>query len=139
MTATLLYRIAAGLLLLFAIGHTVGFLTFKPPTAEGLAVRESMEKVPLQIGGRTLTYGGFYRGFGLFCTLYLIFLAYLSWHLGSMARTTPQAIGLLGWGFFTLNVASTVLAWIYFIPPPIILSALASICTGWAAWLVKTG
>ena len=139
MTATLLYRIAAGLLLLFAVGHTVGFLTFKPPTAEGVAVRDSMDKVPLQIGSGKLTYGGFYRGFGLFCTLYLVFLAYLSWHLGGMAQTTPQAIGLLGWAFFALNVVSTVLAWIYFIPPPIILSALAAICTGWAAWLVKTG
>ena len=139
MTATLLYRIAAGLLLLFAIGHTVGFLTFKPPTVEGLAVRDSMDKVQFQAPGGKRTYGDFYRGFGLFCTLYLIFLAYLSWHLGGMAQSSPQAIGLLGWAFFALNVVSVVLSWIYFIPPPVIFSALAAICTGWAAWLVKTG
>jgi hypothetical protein len=139
MTATLLYRIAAGLLLLFAAGHTVGFLTFKPPTAEGLAVRDSMDRVQFQVPGGKRTYGDFYRGFGLFCTLYLIFLAYLAWRLGSMAQTTPQAIGWLGWAFFALHVASTVLSWIYFLPPPVILSALAAICTGWAAWLVKAG
>ena len=37
MSATLLYRIAAGLLLLFAVGHTLGFLGFKPASVEGLA------------------------------------------------------------------------------------------------------
>ena len=42
MNATLLYRIAAALLLLFAVLHTFGFLGFKPPTAEGLAVRDAM-------------------------------------------------------------------------------------------------
>ncbi len=39
MSPTLLYRIAAALLLLFAAGHTLGFLAFKPPSPEGLAVR----------------------------------------------------------------------------------------------------
>jgi hypothetical protein len=139
MTATLLYRIASVLLLLFAAGHTVGFLKFKPPTAEGLAVRDSMDNVPLQSGSGKPTYGGFYRGFGLFCTLYLIFAAYLAWHLGSMAQTAPQVIGQLGWAFFALHVVSIVLSWIYFLPPPVILSALVAICTGWAAWLVNAG
>jgi len=49
MTATLLYRIAAVLFLLFAIGHTVGFLTFKPPNPEAIAVRDSMENVRFQV------------------------------------------------------------------------------------------
>jgi len=37
MSATLLYRIAAATLLLFAVGHTLGFLGLKPASAEGLA------------------------------------------------------------------------------------------------------
>jgi hypothetical protein len=45
MNATLLYRIASVLLLLFALGHTVGFLKFKPPTAEGVAVRDAITNV----------------------------------------------------------------------------------------------
>jgi len=63
MRATLLYRIASVLLLLFALGHTVGFLKFKPPTAEGVAVRDAMTNVHFQVSGRDYTYGGFYRGF----------------------------------------------------------------------------
>lgn len=143
MTATLLYRIAAVLFLIFAAGHTFGFLKFKPANPEGLAVHDSMDSVRLQVGRHKpagkLTYGDFYRGFGLFCTLYLIFAAYLAWHLGSMAQSAPLAIGSLGWAFFAVQLVSIALSWIYFLPPPVVLSALVAICTGWAAWLIKAG
>jgi len=137
MTATLLYRIAAVVLLLFALGHTLGFLTFKPRNPEGAAVFASMNSVHLQVGNGKLTYGGFYRGFGLFCTLYLLFAAYLAWHLGGVAQSNPQAIGTLGWAFFILQLGSIAVSWIYFLPPPVVFSAIVAICAGWAAWLVS--
>jgi hypothetical protein len=133
----LLYRIAAVLLIVFAAGHTLGFLKFKPPSAEGVAVRDAMDSVRFQVGKSTVTYGGFYRGFGLFCTLYLLFAACLAWYLGDMARANPHAIVSLGWVFFALHVVSLVLCWIYFLPPPVVLSGLTAIATGWAAWLVS--
>src|SRR5271165_4000097 len=76
-----LYRIAAVLLVLFAAGHTIGFLSFKPPTAEGLAVRDAMMDVHFQVKSADLSYGGFYKGFGFFITVYLLFSAFLAWHL----------------------------------------------------------
>lgn len=57
MNATLLYRIASILVLLFALGHTVGFLKFKPPTAEGIAVRDAMANVHFQVRGHDYSYG----------------------------------------------------------------------------------
>ncbi|HLW54751.1 MAG TPA: hypothetical protein VKW06_18085 [Candidatus Angelobacter sp.] len=137
MTATVLYRIAAVLFLLFATGHTLGFLNFKPANQEGVAVFEGMTKVRLAIGNGQRTYNDFYRGFGLYCTAYLLFAAYLAWFLGGLARSNPAAVGTLGWAFFVLQLVSLGLSWIYFLPPPVILSVLVSICTGWAAWLVK--
>ena len=137
MTATLLYRISAFVLVLFAAGHTLGFMTFKAPTPEGVAVQQSMDNVRFSMGGKSLTYGDFYRGFGLFCTAYLLFNAFLAWHLGTMARSTPQAIGALGWVFFALQVVGIVLSWKYFVLPPTIFSAVLAIMTGWAAWLVN--
>jgi hypothetical protein len=71
MNATLLYRIASALLIFFAAGHTIGFLSFKPPTAEGIAVRDAMQNVQFKMGSGTYTYNRFYKGFGLFCTAYL--------------------------------------------------------------------
>lgn len=137
MTATLLYRISAFVLVLFAAGHTLGFMTFKAPTPEGAAVQQSMDNVRFILGGKSLTYGDFYRGMGLFCTAYLLFNAFLAWHLGTMARNAPQAIGALGWVFFALQVISIALSWRYFVLPPTIFSAVLAIMTGWAAWLAN--
>lgn len=140
MTATLLYRISAFVLVLFAAGHTLGFMKFKAPTPEGVAVQQAMDNVRFILGAKSYTYGDFYRGFGLFCTAYLLFAAFLAWHLGAMARSTPQAIGALGWVFFGLQVIGIVLSWRYFVPPPTIFSAFSAvlaILTGWAAWLAN--
>src|SRR3954453_16551744 len=136
MTATLLYRISAFVLVLFAAGHTGGFLTFKAPTVEGVPVQQPMDKGRFSINGKTLTYGDFYLGFGLYCTAYLLFTAFLAWHLGSMAKSTPQAIGALGWVFFLLQIVGIALSWRYFILPPTIFSVVLAILTGWAAGLV---
>ena len=134
MNATVLYRIAAVILVLFAAGHTFGFLSFKPETPEGIAALDAMTNVHFKVGGGTYSYGGFYKGFGLHITVYLLFSAFLSWHLGSMAATSPQSIGFLGWAFAALQVAGVVLSWIYFFPIAVIFSAAAAICVGLAAW-----
>lgn len=136
MKALTLYRIASVLLVLFAAGHTVGFLKFKPSSAEGLAVRGAMNNVHFQVGGSTFSYGGFYTGFGLYITLYLLFSAFLAWHLGSVTNSNPQAIGVLGGVFCAVQVVSLILSWKYFSAAPAVFSAAVAICLGWAAWLV---
>ncbi len=133
MTATLLYRIAAVLFVIFAAGHTVGFLRFRPTSPEGRAVWDSMHTVRVQLGRGSFTYGGFYVGFGLYNTVFLLFSAVLAWHLSNVAATTPQAIGSLGWAFCATQVAGAVLCWRYFAPPPVILSVVIAVCLGWAA------
>jgi hypothetical protein len=67
----------------------------------------------------------------------LIFSAFLSWYLGELARSTPAAIGALGWVFFVVQLASVVLSFLYFGPPPMVLSALVAILLGSAAWLAR--
>ena len=73
MKAIWLYRTAAVLLILFAAGHTFGFLNFKAPTAEGVAVFDAMNHVRFTARGATYSYGDFYRGFGLYISVYLLF------------------------------------------------------------------
>jgi hypothetical protein len=126
-STTWLYRIAASLLVLFAVLHTMGFLTFKPPTLEGQAVLESMNSVHFQMGDKSFSYGEFYRAFGLCITVYMLFLAYVAWLL---SRTPMKG---LGWGLFAVQAASLVLAVVYFSTPQISFTAILSACTGWAA------
>lgn len=137
MRARLLYRIAAVFFVLFAAGHTFGFLSFLPHSAEGRAVFDAMNNVHFEERGATFSYGAFYRGFGLSCTASMLLSACLAWHLGELAQKIPQSIGVLGWAFFAAQVASLALSLIYFGIGPAIFSVLLIVCLGWAAWLVR--
>jgi hypothetical protein len=127
MSTAWLYRIAAALLVVFAVLHTFGFLGFKPPTPEGQAVLESMNSVYFQIDGKTFSYGEFYRAFGLFATVHMLFSAYIAWLL---SRTPMKS---LSWALFAVQAAGLVLAVVYFSTPQISFSGILSACTGWAA------
>lgn len=139
MSAASLFRIAAVLLMLFALGHTVGFLKFRPPTLQGEVVRLGMNDVHFEVRGKTYSYGGFYVGFGLFNTLFLVFASVLAWHLGSLASRAPQAIGPIGWALCVVMVGSLVLCWAWFNNIAVAFSAVLAICLGWASWLVRGG
>jgi hypothetical protein len=56
-----LYRIAAMVSILFAAGHTYGFLSFQAPNEDGRKVWSGMNSVHFVIRGRAYSYGGFYR------------------------------------------------------------------------------
>lgn len=137
MNATLLYRIASALFILFAVSHTFGVLSKKQPSPEVAAVRASMESVHWRFMGSDITYGGIYIGFGLLATASLVLCAFLAWHLGSLARTNPHATVAMAWVFFGFSAANLALSWIYFFAGPIIASALITVCLGWAAWIVS--
>ena len=66
MSTKSLYRASAVLFVVFAVAHTVGFLTFTPPSQDGVSVRDAMERVQFTVAGSTFSYGAFYRGFGPF-------------------------------------------------------------------------
>ena len=127
MRASTLYRISAVVLVLFAVGHTVGFLTFKSPTPEGIAVRDAMKNVHFQVGGSDLSYGGFYEGFGWSATVNLLFSAFLAWHLSNHPNRA------VGWVFCAMQIVGVILSWRYFPLPPAVFSAVLAGCLGWAA------
>jgi hypothetical protein len=138
MKATILFRITAVLFLLFAAGHTFGFLSFKPSTQEGLAVRDAMNNVHFVESGKSYSYGNFYRGFGLSATVSMLFEAFLSWCLAGMARRRAREVQVIGWAFFVWQLFGLVLALMYFGLPPMILSALVAVMIGVATWLART-
>jgi succinate dehydrogenase hydrophobic anchor subunit len=127
-SATLWFRISAVILLLFAAGHTFGFLTFKPPTEQGQAVREAMANVHFEVGGRIFSYGGFYHGFGLSATVSMLFEAFVCWFLGGLARRNPREVAPIGWALVVQQIAGMVLSLMYFGVPPTAFSAVLTIC-----------
>jgi hypothetical protein len=136
MTARLVYRIVAVVLVLFTAGHTFGFLSFRPPTAEGVAVHAAMDNVRFVLDGGSYSYGGFYRGFGLMVTAYMLFSAFLAWHLGNASSLRSRSVATLAWVFAALQIVCCLLGCLYFFLVPIVFSCVVAAGSILAAWLL---
>lgn len=134
MSSKLFYRIASILLLLFALGHTLGFRKTDPEWGVD-AVVMSMQAVHFNTQGFGRTYYDFYVGFGLFVSVFLLFAAVLAWQLGRLGRETLRQLPFATWGLVLCFVGVTVLSWEYFFVIPLILSSVITICLVAAAWL----
>lgn len=134
-SATVWFRISAVILVLFAAGHTFGFLSFKPPTEQGMAVREAMNTVHFEVDGKIFSYGGFYRGFGLSATVSMLFEAFVCWFLAGLARRNPREVKALGWALVIQQIVGMVFSVMYFGLPPTIFSAVLTLCLIVATWL----
>ena len=134
MKASLFYRIAAVLLLVFAAGHTFGFRQNNPEWGAD-AVLGLMRSVHFDAQGFTRTYWDFFSAFGFFVTAFLLFAAVLAWLLGGLPAETLARVRSIAWAFAMCFVAVTALSWIYVFTIPIVFSALVTVCLIAAAWL----
>jgi hypothetical protein len=77
MKASVFYRIASVLLVLFAVGHTLGFCQSDPSWGvDGLL--SSMRSIHFDAQGFSRTYWDFFSAFGLFFSVFLLFAAGIS-------------------------------------------------------------
>ena len=134
MNASLLYRITSGLLVLFALGHTIGFRRVDPRWNADSVVN-GMRTVNFPVLGFNRSYWDFFSGFGFFVSVFLVFAAILAWQLGSMSREALAAIPVVRWSFAACFVLIAVLTWRYFFIPPGVFSTLAALGLVGAAWL----
>jgi hypothetical protein len=90
-----LYRSASFLLVLAAAENSFAVERF-------WRTGGAMNSRPLPENHR-VSYGPVLFALGVFCSLCIVFAAYLAGHLGSLAKTHPQCIGALGWMLFDIN------------------------------------
>ncbi len=128
MNTTMLYRIGSLLLFVAAAGNTYGLFVF-------WHVAGPMPPVRFPLGHAGFSYAQVALGYQVFGSLCVLFGAYLAWHLGTLARTTPQAIGALGWILFVYQLVGFCISLIFLSGFVRILWALIAICIGWASWL----
>jgi hypothetical protein len=93
MRASLLYRIASILLLLFAVGHTFGFRQIDARWGVDSLVR-SMQSIHFNANGSDHTYWDFFVGFGLFVTVLMVFASIVAWQFGGLPAQTLAAMRL---------------------------------------------
>lgn len=133
MKASILYRIASVLILLFAAGHTVGFLQIDPKWGVDAMIME-MRSVHFDVQGSNRTYWDFYLGFGLFVTVFLVFSAILAWQLGGVPAGTLALMRGTAWALVTCFGALAILSLRYFFVIPLVFSIAIFLCLAAAAW-----
>jgi hypothetical protein len=134
MKASLCYRISSVLLVLFALGHTIGFRQVDPHWRADTVV-DGMKSVSFDVQSFNRTYWDFFTGFGLFVTVFLIFAAVLAWRYGSISPDRLSAIPIERWSFALCFVVIAGLTWRYFFLAPGIFSTLVALGLVAAAWL----
>ena len=133
MKASVLYRVSSGLLLLFAVGHTLGFQQSDPAWGVGPVI-ESMQSSRFTIQGFSRTYWDFFLGAGFTVAVLYVFAAILAWQLGGLPVETLALMRATAWGFAGCFAVVTVLSATYLFWIPIIMSALITVCLVAAAW-----
>ena len=133
MNAALLYRIAAVLLVLFAVGHTVGFQQSDPAWGVSALV-DSMRSIHFDVQGFSRTYWDLFVAAGFSVSVFYLLAAVLAWELGGLSADTLAAMRLTGWALALSFFAITVLSWKYLFWIPISFSLAITVCLTLAGW-----
>lgn len=134
MKASVFYRIAAVLLLLFAAGHTLGFRQSDPQWGVD-ALLGSMRSIHFDVQGFSRTYWDLFVAAGLSVGVFYLFAAILAWQLGRLPAPTLAQMHVISWAFALCFAAITAVSWKYLFILPIAFSIVITFCLTAAAWL----
>ena len=134
MRASLFYRVAAVLLLLFAVGHTFGFRQSDP--AWGVdALLGSMRSIHFDVQGFSRSYWDLFLAAGYCVGVFYLFAAILAWQLGGLPADALKRMRGVAWAFALCFAAITGISWKFLFILPIVFSAVITLCLTVAARL----
>jgi hypothetical protein len=131
---SILYRTASVLLLIFAALHTFGFRQVDPKWGVDSLI-SSMRSIHFDIMGSSRTYWDFFVGFGLFFSVFLVFMAVLAWQLSALSGQTLALMRGTTWALVICLAAVTIMCLRYSFIIPSVFSILILLCLTAAAWL----
>lgn len=134
MKASLFYRAAAVLLLLFAAGHTFGFQQSDPQWGVD-ALLGSMRSIHFDMMGSSRSYWDLFLGAGYAIGIFYVFAAVLAWQLGGLPSAARASLRGTAWAFALCFAAITAVSWVYLFIIPIVFSSAVTLCLATAAWL----
>jgi hypothetical protein len=132
--ASLVYRVAAVLLLLFAVGHTLGFRQSDPAWGAD-ALLGAMRSIHFDVQGFKRTYWDLFLAAGFSVGVFYLFSAILAWQLGGLPPETLARLRGVAWAFALCFAAITVVSWKYLFIVPIVFSLVITVSLISAAWL----
>src|SRR3954463_10102304 len=134
MKPSILYHVAAVLLLLFAVGHTLGFRESDPLWGVD-ALLTSLRSIHFDVQGFNRTYWDFFLAAGFSVGVFYLFAAILAWQLGGLPIATLTLMRGTAWTFALAFAVITVVSWRYLFIIPITFSIAITVCLTAAAWL----
>jgi hypothetical protein len=134
MKASRFYRIAAVLLVFFAVGHTLGFRQSDPSWGVDTLLG-SMRSIHFDVQGFSRTYWDLFLAAGFSIGVFYFFAAILAWQLGGLPPETLALMRGTVWAFAACFAAITVVSWRYLFILPIVFSVAITACLIAAAWL----
>jgi hypothetical protein len=134
MKASLFYRIAAVLLLFFAVGHTLGFRQSDPNWGVA-ALLASMRSIHFDVQGFSRTYWDLFVAAGFSVGVFYLFAAILAWQMARLPAETLALMRGTAWAFALCFAAITIVSWRYLFTLPIVFSMVITVCLIAAAWL----
>src|SRR5580698_7823953 len=134
MQASMFYRVASVLLLLFAVGHTLGFRQSDPKWGVDALVG-SMRLIHFEVQGFNRTYWDLFVAAGFSLGVFYLFAAILAWQLGALPAANLALMRGIAWAFALCFAAITVVSWRYLFVIPIAFSIAITLCLTAAAWL----
>ena len=134
MKTSLFYRIAFVLLILFAVGHTLGFRRVDPRWGVDSLIQQ-LRSTHFDAQGFNRSYWDFFTGFGFFVTILLFFAAIVSWQLGSLPKESLSSMSLITWGVAICFIVVMFLSYQYFFMVPVVFSGATAVCLILGAWL----
>ncbi len=134
MSARLVYRIAAVLLVLFAVGHVLGFSQADPAwRIDGLL--GPLRATAFDADGFRRTWWDFYLALGWIVGGLYLFGAVLAWQLGGLPGASLRGLRAVTWGFALCFAAITAISALKLFLIPLVFSAAVTLSLALAAWL----
>lgn len=134
MKPSVIYRVAAVVLLIFSVAHTTGFSQSDPRWGVD-ALLASMRAIHFDVLGSSRSYWDFYLAAGLTGGVFLLFAAVLAWQLGGLPAETLARLRGVTWAFALCFAALTALSWRYLFILPVAFAGVVTLCLAAAAWL----
>ncbi len=134
MKASTFYRIAAVLLLLFAVAHTLGFRHSEPVWGVD-SLLGSLRSTHFNVQGFDRTFWDFFVAAGFSVGVFYLFAAVFAWQLGSLPVATLALMRGTAWAFALSFAAITVVSWRYLFIIPVAFSIAITVCLTAAAWI----
>ena len=132
MRRPVLLRIASGVSLLFAAGHTLGGARSSWSPIPDNDVFRAMKSTRFDVFGVSRTYADFYVGFGYSLAVFLFLQAIALWQLATLAKQESVATRPLIGSFFVASLLLALLSWKFILPVPVVFSALVAAFLGLA-------